>query len=260
LPAHWHAEVHAACRAAGDVILQLRAALPATERKADGSLVSNADRAASLLIGERLRALDASIPVICEEALHDAAHAVRFWLVDPLDGTREFLRGSDVFTVNIALVEDGSAVFGAVYLPATGRFYCGETGIGAWRDGVALQARRSNSQDVLRVLVSPGQEEAIRQQHGAALQQRYPAMSIDAVAGAVKFCLLAAGEADLYPRYNPSCAWDTAAGQAILEAAGGAVLDCSGAPLRYRQTPGWYNPGFLAVADNSIDWTRLLGN
>jgi 3'(2'), 5'-bisphosphate nucleotidase len=253
--------VLAAAREAGAAILALRGASPDGERKPDGSLVSAADRAASAIIGARLHALDPALPVICEEATQDTAGAARFWLVDPLDGTREFLRGSDVFSVNIALIEDAYPCFGAIHLPASGLSYWGASGAGAWRDGCAIHPRRLGEAGAgLHALVSPGERDSRRREFEAALARHGGTPRIEAAAGAIKFCWLAEGRGDLYPRRSRTCAWDTAAGQAIVEAAGGAVYDTHWQRLGYRQAPGWYNGDFIAVADANADWAGLLGS
>ena len=160
----------AASREAGAAILSLRRAGSGAERKPDGSVVSAADRVASAIIGARLRALDPTLPVICEEAAQDTAGAARFWLVDPLDGTREFLRGSDVFSVNIALIENGYPCFGAIHLPASGLGYWGASGAGAWRDGGGIRARRlAEAGAGLHVLVSPGEHDSAQREFAATL-------------------------------------------------------------------------------------------
>jgi 3'(2'), 5'-bisphosphate nucleotidase len=251
--------VLATAREAGIAIQGLRNAGRGGERKPDGSLVSAADRVASAIIGARLHALDPALPVICEEAVQDTAGAARFWLVDPLDGTREFLRGSNVFSVNIALIDDGIPCFGVIHLPASGLSYWGASGAGAWRDGCAIRPRcLARAGTGLHALVSPGERESARREFAAALARHGGTPRIEAAAGAIKFCWLAEGRGDLYPRRTRTCAWDTAAGQAILEAAGGAVYDSRWQRLRYRQAPGWYNGDFIAVADANADWAGLL--
>jgi 3'(2'), 5'-bisphosphate nucleotidase len=251
--------VLAAAREAGAAIVSLRGNSRGAERKADGTPVSAADHAASEIIGERLRAIEATLPVVCEEGRQDHAGATHFWLVDPLDGTREFLRGSDCFSVNIALVGDGFPLFGVIHMPASGETYRGGAGSGAWRDAVPLCARRlAEAGTAWRALLSPGESGTVAAGFGASVAARGASLSIEAMPGAIKFCRLAEGSADLYPRRTRTCAWDTAAGQAILEGAGGAVFDASWQRLRYRQSPGWYNGDFLAVADRDAPWPLIL--
>ncbi|MBK6288103.1 MAG: 3'(2'),5'-bisphosphate nucleotidase CysQ [Gammaproteobacteria bacterium] len=257
LPEGWLEAVLAACSAAGTAICTAREVGGYTiQRKPDGSMVSAADREASRIVGQRLRALDPALPVICEEGAQHAGGATRFWLVDPLDGTREFLRGGELFTVNVALVENREPVFGVVHAPLVGATYWGLRGGGAWRNGVPLAARVIGEAPL--VLVSPGERAALPASFVAALERGFAAHRIEALPGALKFCRLAEGEADLYPRWSPSCGWDSAAGQAVLEAAGGAVYDRTWSGYRYDESPGWYNEDFVAVADPRFDWRALL--
>lgn len=256
----WREAVLYACREAGKAILEARSA-PLTlgvEHKPDGSPVSVADCAAAVIIREQLLALDADIPVVCEEGEQEPRGCARFWLVDPLDGTREFLRGSDAFTVNVALIDNAQAVFGVVHVPVDAVSYWGALDAGAWRDDEPVRLRAAaRSSRVPRVLVSPRELDVARSRF-AGLRVAGLEFQVDALPGALKFCLLASGAADLYPRQSPSCGWDTAAGQAILQAAGGAVYDKQWNALRYRHTQGWYNPDFLAVADADFDWRAVL--
>lgn len=257
----WREAVIAICEAAGRSILEVRGrnAVLEVEAKSDGSPVSVADRTAARIIRDGLDDLGGDMAVVCEEGLQQAGEARRFWLVDPLDGTREFLRGGDVFSVNVALIDDGCPVFGVVHLPARGESYWGGREIGAWKDGNPLRARSAvNSGGELRVLVSPGELASARSLYASLNLLEFGALRVGALPGALKFCLLASGEADLYPRHSPSCGWDAAAGQAILEASGGALFDRDWRNFGYRQSPGWLNGDFLAVADARFDWRRRL--
>jgi 3'(2'), 5'-bisphosphate nucleotidase len=255
LPDAWIEGVRAACLRAAEAILRLREAPLEVASKDDGSPVSAADRAASRILGEGLRALDPALPVICEEGGHDPGRARRFWLVDPLDGTREFLRGTDRFTVNVALVEDARACFGLILAPVGGACWWGGAGLGAWRDGQPIRTRAMPAEP--RILLSPAEPREAPVL--VALRERFPAATCDARAGALKFCELAEGRADLHPRSVPSCGWDSAAGQAIVEGAGGTVLAVGGRVLDYRgDRAGWLNPGFLAVGDARCDVRELM--
>ena len=257
LPEAWLEAVLAACGEAGKAICTARdAGGYAIERKPDGSMVSAVDREASRIVGQQLRALDPALPVVCEEGAQRSAGAGRFWLVDPLDGTREFLRGGELFTVNVALVENRIPVFGVVHAPLLGATYWGIRGDGAWRNGVPIKARALGGTPL--VLVSPGERAALPGPFVAALERGFAAHLIEALPGALKFCRLAEGAADLYPRWSPSCGWDSAAGQAVLEAAGGAVYDRAWRDYAYDESPGWYNEDFVAVADPRFDWQALL--
>lgn len=243
-------EVARIARAAGAVILALGRAGAAVSHKEDGSPVTEADRRAEALILRELKALRPSWPVVAEEAASQGdvpAVGDRFWLVDPLDGTREFTAGSGEYTVNVALVEAGVPTLGVVFAPALARGYLGLAGAGAWCEEGAQAVRRP-----IRARVPPasGPVAALSRRHGDAsrterwlaaegVREHVPAGS------SLKFGVLAAGEADVYPRFGRTMEWDTAAGHAVLAAAGGSVCDLAGRPLRYGK-PGHENPDFVA--------------
>jgi 3'(2'), 5'-bisphosphate nucleotidase len=240
---------------AAEVILRIRARGFATEHKADASPVTEADHAAEALILAGLRQACPELPVIAEEQVAagiQAAHAGTYWLVDPLDGTREFAAGRDDFAVNIGLVRDGRPLLGVVGLPAYAETFAGIVGGTAWKRDAAGQRpirARAPAADGLSVLVSRSHRHDARV--GRYLARYRIAEQRDA-GSAVKFCRLAEGLADLYPRFGPTMEWDTAAPQAVLEAAGGCVLVAPGDPgdgpdgpvLRYGK-PGWLNPSFV---------------
>lgn len=234
---------------AAAAINAVRAAGFAVERKSDRSPVTEADRIAEALIVEGLRAAVPGIPVIAEEEIEagtaPADPGRRFWLVDPLDGTREFAAGRDNFAVCIGLVEDGCAVLGAVALPATGEVFWGRVGAGAFkRDtaGARPIAARAAPPEGLVVMGSHHYQDDPRM--GRFLAGRNVARIVN-IGSAEKFCRVAEGSADLYPRFGRTMEWDTAAPQAVLEAAGGTLrLLEGGGPLTYRK-PRWENPGFV---------------
>jgi 3'(2'), 5'-bisphosphate nucleotidase len=219
-----------------------------TERKADRSVVTEADHAAEALIVSGLRAALPGCIVVAEEEI--AAGAVieatkEFWSVDPLDGTREFSSGGDDFAVNIGLVRDGKPVLGVVGVPARGTIYGGIVGQGAWLQSAAGVrtpiATRQAPAAGLTIVCSQhhGDEELLtRYLHGRPVEKRVNFGS------SLKFCRVAEGEADLYPRFGRTMEWDSCAPQAVLEAAGGVVLTLDGAPLRYGKA-GWDNPHFV---------------
>jgi len=234
---------------AAAAITAVRAAGFAVERKSDRSPVTEADRIAEALIVEGLRAATPAIPVIAEEEVEagtaPAEPGRRFWLVDPLDGTREFAAGRDNFTVNLGLVEEGRAVLGAVALPATGEVFWGRLGAGAFkRDAAGTRpiAVRAAPPEGLTVMGSRHYRDDPRMDRFLAGRKVARLVSIGS---AEKFCRLAEGSADLYPRFGRTMEWDTAGPQAVLEAAGGTVrLLEGGGPLTYGK-PGWENPGFV---------------
>lgn len=236
-------------REAGAVILTVRESGFAVDRKADFSPVTEADRAAERLITAGLRAATPTIPVIAEEEVAGGRVTVPgeiFWLVDPLDGTREFAAGHAAFTVNIGLVRAGVAVLGAVAVPASGEIFTGILGEGAWkREGAAVRPIhvRSPPPEGLHVMASRhyADDPALARYLAA-----YRVARVTHIGSAVKFCRLAEGVADFYPRLGRTMEWDTAAPQAVLEAAGGAVRTAQGAPLRYGK-PGFANPPFFCT-------------
>jgi 3'(2'), 5'-bisphosphate nucleotidase len=223
------------------------------ERKTDESPVTEADRIAEALIVEGLREATPDVPVVAEEEVEAgvapaAARARRFWLVDPLDGTKGFARGGEEYAVCIGLVEEGRATLGAIALPATGELFGGLVGAGAWKetgDGGGGPRRpirvRPVPEEGMVALVSRRYADDPRLQRflaGRRVAERR------GLSSALKFCRVAEGEADLYARFGPTMEWDSAAGQAIVEAAGGAVVDLDAAPLRYGKA-GWRNPDFV---------------
>ncbi len=242
------------------------------EAKADESPVTSADRAAQKVIETGLRALDPGSPVLSEEgpcpAWEQRRRWHRYWLVDPLDGTREFVEGRDEFTVNIALIEHGRPVLGVVLLPVSRMLYAGLV-VGApaaFREDAAGQratlATRSapsgGEAEPLAVAVSRTYAESDLAPLREPLETRFGPLSLAVAGSSLKFCRVAAGEVDLYPRYAPTCEWDTAAGQAIVEAAGGAVRTFGHGPLRYNRKDSLLNPGFYAVGDPRRDWREWL--
>jgi 3'(2'), 5'-bisphosphate nucleotidase len=163
------------------------------------------------------------------------------------------VRGSDVFTVNVALVDEGRPVFGAIHLPVSGQCWWGGVGLGAWRDEEPIHGAR-RTDELPRIISSPAERAANARGFLALLLRHFPDAELSQLPGALKFCRVAEGLADAYPRVTPSAAWDIAAGHALVEAAGGTVLGEDGRDLRYRMAPGWPVPGFLAVGDAGAQW------
>jgi 3'(2'), 5'-bisphosphate nucleotidase len=181
-----------------------------------------------------------------------------FWLVDPLDGTREFVSRNPEFTVNIALVHDHRPILGVVHVPAQRLDYYAGEGVGAFRrvsDGPAIPIHtRPQAASPVRVVGSKSH----RGDSLDALLVRIGPHELKAIGSSLKMCLVAEGSADFYPRLGPTYEWDTAAAQAVLEFAGGYVTDLDGAALRYNTRPTLLNPHFIAYADASRDWRRLV--
>jgi 3'(2'), 5'-bisphosphate nucleotidase len=247
---HWLPHLDHIARRAGDAIMQIYRGDIHVQRKADCSPVTEADVLAEAIILEGLAALAPEVPVVAEESvaagrLPDLSQARSFWLVDPLDGTREFVNRNGEFTVNIAFIEDGQPVAGVVHAPAIGRLFAGWVGHGATVHDAAGQRPircRPAPPHGLTVLAS--------RSHGdkAALAAYLAKLTVDTMMEAgssLKLCLLAEGRADLYPRFGRTMEWDIAAGHAVLAAAGGSVREISGSPLRYGKA-SLENPDFVA--------------
>lgn len=238
----------AIARAAGAVIMPFYRQGTAARFKTDASPVTAADEAADALIVDALRDLTPTTPVVSEESadqFRGKAPAGTFWLVDPLDGTKEFISERDEFTVNIALVEDGRPVLGVVFLPVRNEIYAGSARGGAiaadGSDQRRIHCRRPPAGGaIVAVSRSHGEKAA----DGALIAGCRIAGEVHA-GSALKFCLVARGDADVYPRAGRTMEWDTAAGHAVLLAAGGNVFDRSGLPLTYGK-PGFENPSFVA--------------
>jgi 3'(2'),5'-bisphosphate nucleotidase len=223
--------------------------------KADRSPVTTADHAAERIILESLAACAGTTPVVAEEAVaagHLPAAASEFFLVDPLDGTKEFIGRRGDFTVNIALVRAGTPSLGVVYAPAQGRLFAGGV---ATRGAFALHRSPRGAEPEVRTAIhvraapETGLTAVASRSHRTpeteAYLARYRVSELVSVGSSLKFCLLAEGKADLYPRMGPTMEWDTAAGHAVLLAAGGAVIGPDGMPLRYGK-PEFRNPWFVA--------------
>lgn len=250
------ARVLAIAQEAGEAILRVYAKMQGAgaqdllvTRKADGSPLTEADLQAHRIIADRLSKLTPDVPVVSEEDSESMKYRLpvgEFWLIDPLDGTKEFLARNGEFTVNIALIRDARAVFGVIVAPALGQSYWGGDGLGAFREvGGKVEpirvASRANRGQPLRVVASKSHLNA----GTIAYIERLGPHEIVQAGSSLKFCRLAEGAADIYPRLGPTSEWDTAAGQAIIEAAGGCVTQLDGSPLRYGKADV-RNPDFVA--------------
>lgn len=240
-------------RQAGDAILNIYESGNADLReKTDHSPLTAADLAAHRCLVEALPAI-VDCPVVSEE--DEASHGDRtpqgsFWLIDPLDGTREFVARNGEFTVNVALVDEGCSILGVVHLPVLGETYWGGPGLGAW-------CLRGGAASPIHVAAEPGgscrvvaSKSHLNEATTAFINKLGPVQLVQA-GSSLKFCRLAEGAADIYPRLAPTCEWDTAAAQAVLEGAGGVVLDLDGRPLRYGK-PAVLNPSFIALRDPTL--------
>jgi 3'(2'), 5'-bisphosphate nucleotidase len=264
IPGQWLNAVAAIARAAGERILAVYNRPFAVERKEDGSPLTAADRAAHELIVERLCALTPELPILSEESA-TIDYSVRsgwrrFWLVDPLDGTREFVKRNGEFTVNIALIDANRPVLGVVHVPVTGVSYLGVAGRGAWKEQggarAPIRARPYRGGRATVVASRSHRGEAV-DRFLARLEAREGAYDTASFGSSLKLCLVAEGAADIYPRLGPTSEWDTAAAQCVVEAAGGQVINIHGAPLRYNK-PDILNPWFLVTGAGDYDWRAFL--
>lgn len=250
------------CHQAGERILALYQSTDSVVRyKSDDSPVTLADYASNRILVEGISSVS-PLPVLSEEGdlppWPTRQQWREYWLIDPLDGTREFIKGTGDFTVNIALIRNGEPVFGIVYVPVTDLFYFGGKGAGAFRQrGLAATPEGIHCTDlpppngVWRVLGSRSHSSPKL----AELLSALPSHRLTPVGSSLKFCLIAEGTADLYPRFGPTSEWDTAAAQAVLEAAGGQVLDWNTlSPLRYNTKDSLLNPPFIACTSICPIW------
>jgi len=238
-----------AAREAGEAILEIVRRGFEVEAKRDSSPVTDADRAAELIILAALARAAPDIPVIAEEEVAAGripAHDQTFFLVDPLDGTKEFVRGGDEYTVNIGLIEDGVPRLGVVFAPATQRLHGGCVGEAAWVDDEAgrceIRTRQPGDQ-----LIAVASKSHLDQSTIDYLDQAVGSSDYVAVGSSLKFCIVAEGKADIYPRASPTSEWDTAAGHALLLAAGGLVDAPDGSALRYGKR-AFLNRAFVATS------------
>jgi len=247
---------------AGEKILAFYATDFVIEHKQDDTPLTEADMAAHHFIEAGLRSITPEIPILSEESADisflQRQRWQRYWLVDPLDGTREFIKRNGEFSVNIALVEEGEAVLGVVYAPVMRTSYYARRGGGAFkrepgREGYAIQCH------------SPARERVIvagsRSHRGASLNaflEKLANYEIISMGSALKSCLVAEGVVDIYPRLGPTSEWDTAAAQCIVEEAGGRITDTKMNILRYNTKDSLLNPHFFVSGDSSRDWSVYL--
>jgi 3'(2'), 5'-bisphosphate nucleotidase len=260
-------EVIAIAKEAGEAIMQIYSTDFGFEKKADNSPLTLADLAAHNIIVSRLRLLTPDIPVLSEESeTIDPKLRLswqKYWLIDPLDGTREFLKRNGEFTVNIALMSQHQSIMGVVYAPATGLTYYASKGQGAYKQIGAAPAQRIYTKCLnLQQITIAGSRS-----HSDERFQRF-IHNVEAVTlvspelislgSSLKICLVAEGSADVYPRLGPTYEWDTAAAHCVLQEAGGDIVDEHAITLSYNNKPSLLNPHFFATADKAQQWATFL--
>ncbi len=238
--------------------------------KSDSSPLTEADRRAHDIIVSRLGELQPTLPVLSEESgtidFAERSQWQKYWLVDPLDGTKEFIKRNGEFTVNIALVEDGVATAGVVTVPDKNIAYLGGLGYGAWKvslgdrepESHAIHCRPLDSSQAVRVVASRSHRDEDTDQLIEMIGRELGAVETVSMGSSLKICLLAEGEADIYPRLAPTSEWDTAAAHAVLTAAGGRLVNVDFQPLVYNSKDELLNPFFIALADPGYDWQNLV--
>lgn len=254
-------KVDAIARKAGAAILEVYGRNFSVQEKEDKSPLTEADAAAQAVISAGLKQLTPGMPILSEEAVGDFAGADadgRYWLVDPLDGTKEFIKRNGEFTVNIALIEAGRPVLGVVYAPVPDVMYLAAAGVGAFKvkDGARSPIRVAEHKQG-----APWRVVGSRSHAGDSLQallDKLGAHELVSMGSSLKFCLVAEGVADIYPRLGPTSLWDTGAAQCVVEQAGGAVVQLSGEPLSYANPSATLNPFFLVHGKSGVNWRDYL--
>jgi len=250
------------CVAAADRIMEVYATDFSVEKKDDHSPLTTADLASHEAICTQLSELVPEYPILSEESANipfsERKYWDRYWLIDPLDGTKEFIKKNGEFTVNIALIEQHKPILGVVHVPVTGISYFATAGQGAYKQCPGEQAKP------IKVKASTTNNITIAgsRSHGNEKQQNFiknlGVVEVIAIGSSLKFCLVAEGKVDIYPRFGPTSEWDSAAAQCIVEEAGGQVVDISFNQLKYNTKESLLNPEFLAIADNSYNWKKYL--
>jgi len=261
ITADLHEAVIAIARDASAAIMAVYAEDFEVQHKADRSALTRADLAAHRIIADGLSRLTPELPLLSEEgasipwAMRQEWHA--YWLVDPLDGTREFVKRNGEFTVNIALIEANQPVFGVIMAPVTGTIWHAQTGRSALRrDGETDRELRTRQPATAPLKVAASRSH--RDPRTQAVLEHLPSAQAVPLGSSLKFCHIAEGALDVYPRFGPTYEWDTAAGQCILEAAGGALLAPDGRAFRYNRRDSLLNGDFMALGDVTLPWRDWL--
>ena len=247
---------------AGKVIMEVYDAGFAIEEKSDHTPVTEADVAANKVIEESLKELTPHLPILTEEAkptpYSERKKWPRYWLIDPLDGTREFIKRNGEFTVNIALIDGDESVMGVVYAPVIGVLYYAAKGQGAFKQNSTNKPQAIHVKDNCEGKITVACGRSHPTDEIKAFLSNLGDHKILRVGSALKSCMVAEGKADLYPRLGPTSEWDTAAAQCVVEEAGGAITDINMQRIRYNTKEDLLNPHFFVAGDKSIKWCDYL--
>ena len=267
-PQHYLADVLAITKHAGEAIMAVYASDFEVMHKADQSPLTQADMAAHHIIAQGLTRLNPALPVLSEEsvALDFATRSAwpTYWLVDPLDGTKEFVKKNGEFTVNIALIHAHKPILGVVYAPVTNALYFATEQQGAYKQIGTLppQPIYARTFQAHRISMAESRSHACAQTQAffTKVATKLSQPEIISMGSSLKMCLVAEGVVDIYARFGPTSEWDTAAAHCVLNEAGGAITDTHGIDLQYNSKDSLLNPSFLAIADLQHDWTQYIEN
>lgn len=258
----WMPHVITIAELAGEKILEIYASEFAITHKDDNTPLTEADMAAHNCIVKELTALTPDLPILSEESAKisfaERSQWTRYWLVDPLDGTREFIKRNGEFTVNIALIDNHCPILGVIFTPVSGVLYYACQGVGAFKrepDNEPVRIQTRKKQDGTTLLAGS------RSHRGDSLNRfvkNVGSHDFISMGSSLKSCLVAEGKVDLYPRLGPTSEWDTAAAQCIVEEAGGRLTTTDMQPMRYNTKKSLLNPHFFVCGDPDIDWSQYL--
>ena len=261
-PDQWLDAVIKIARDAGKKILDVYVTDFDVSHKHDNTPLTEADMAAHKTIVKGLKALDAGFPILSEESAHVAfserSEWTTYWLVDPLDGTREFIKKNGEFTVNIALIHEHKPILGVIYVPVNGMCYFAAKHLGAYKQPREQEAVAIHTRDKPRDFTIVAGSRSHRGDSLNAFLDKIGKYDIVSMGSSLKSCLVAEGKADIYPRLGPTSEWDTAAAQCVVEEAGGKILELNMQPMRYNTKRSLLNPHFVVIGDPTFDWAQYF--
>ncbi len=261
-PDQWLDAVIDIARDAGKKILDIYVTDFDVSHKHDNTPLTEADMAAHKTIVNGLHGLDCDYPILSEESSHigfsERSQWTTYWLVDPLDGTREFIKKNGEFTVNIALIHEHKPILGVIYVPVSGDCYFAAKTFGAFKQLRGQEAVAIHTRDKPRNMTIIAGSRSHRGDSLNEFLNKIGKYDIVSMGSSLKSCLVAEGKADIYPRLGPTSEWDTAAAQCIVEEAGGKILDLEMQPMRYNTKRSLLNPYFLVIGDTQFDWAQYF--